>query len=43
MNCTLLHCKYEYKSNRMGSEMGEEAGQRLANAPVGGDTCTTGI
>lgn len=43
MNCALLHHKYKYTNNRSCSEMGDETGQRPADAPVRKDTCTTGI
>lgn len=43
MSCTLLHHKYEYKSNRRGSEMGDEAGQRPADVSVKKDTFTAGM
>lgn len=34
VSCTLLHGKYEYASNRKGSEMGDEAAQKPADASV---------
>jgi len=43
MSRTVVHHKYEYWSNRRGSEMGDEAGQRPADCSVREDTCTAGI
>lgn len=43
MSCTVLHHKYEYRSNRRGSGMGDESDQKPTEAAVRRGTSTTGI